>query len=163
MISIIVAIAENNAIGKNNQLLWHLPEDLKRFKKLTTGHTIIMGRNTYVSLPVQPLPNRSNVVISDVEGEQFPSCIMAASVEEVIQKHCTPESESFVIGGAMVYQQFLNLADKLYITLVHQEFEADAFFPKIKKEDWILAESLFHPKDEMHPYDFSFHTYLRKK
>ena len=163
MISIIVAIAENNAIGKNNELLWHLPNDLKRFKKLTTGHKIIMGRNTYLSLPIRPLPNRQNIVISDVEGEAFDLCTMASSIKEVIEKHCHPKEESFIIGGAMVYRQFLPVADKLYLTKVHASFDADAFFPEIDQSLWHQVESEHHQKDEKHPFDYSFITYLKKR
>jgi len=129
-ISIIVAIADNRAIGKDNRLLWHLSEDLKRFKKLTTGHTLIMGRNTFLSLPNGALPNRRHVVISDQRGETFEGCEMAASIEEAIRL-AGDRDECFVIGGGMVYAQFLPMAGKLYLTQVHESFEADTFFPEI--------------------------------
>ncbi|MFW5821689.1 MAG: dihydrofolate reductase, partial [Bacteroidota bacterium] len=120
-ISIIVAIAENNAIGKNNELLWKISDDLKRFKKLTTGHKVIMGRNTYLSLPNSPLPNRKNVVITDIENEKFEGCEMAYSIEEALA-NVQENEEAFVIGGGMIYKQFLPHANKLYLTRVHQSF-----------------------------------------
>jgi len=142
-ISIIVAIAENRAIGKDNRLLWHLSDDLKRFKKLTTGHTLIMGRNTFLSLPNGALPNRRHIVISDMEGESFKGCEMASSIEEALSLAGRDE-ECFVIGGGMVYQQFLPLAGKLYLTRVHESFEADTFFPEIDFSQWkaLFSEEL---------------------
>ena len=134
-ISIIVAIARNRAIGKDNKLLWHISEDLKRFKKLTTGHTLIMGRNTFISLPNGALPNRRHIVISDVKGESFEGCEMASSIEEAIQKAGSGD-ECFVIGGGMVYNQFLPIAGKLYLTQVDEDFEADTFFPEIDVSQW---------------------------
>jgi len=134
-ISIIVAIAQNNVIGKDNRLLWHLSDDLKRFKKLTTGHTLIMGRNTFLSLPNGALPQRRHIVISDKAGESFEACEMAASIEEAIELAGRDE-ECFVIGGGMVYRQFLALAGKLYLTQVHSSFEADTFFPEIDFSQW---------------------------
>ncbi|MFH0757176.1 MAG: dihydrofolate reductase [Bacteroidota bacterium] len=134
-ISIIVAVGQNRAIGKDNKLLWHLPGDLKRFQKLTTGHTLIMGRNTFLSLPKGALPNRRHIVISDVEGEHFKACEMARSPEEAISL-AGETDECFVIGGGMVYAQFLPVAGKLYLTRVHQSFEADTFFPEIDFSQW---------------------------
>ena len=134
-ISIIVAIAENRAIGLDNKLLWHISEDLKRFKKLTTGHTMIMGRNTFLSLPNGPLPRRRHIVISDVPGEAFDGCEMARSIEEAV-KMAGETDECFVIGGGMVYAQFLPVAGKLYLTRVHHSFEADTFFPEIDFTQW---------------------------
>jgi dihydrofolate reductase len=134
-ISIIVAIASNRAIGKDNRLLWHLSDDLKRFKKLTTGHTLIMGRNTFLSLPNGALPNRRHIVISDIAGESFDGCEMAGSIGEALELAGTQE-ECFVIGGGMVYKQFLPLAGKLYLTQVHASFEADTFFPEIDFSQW---------------------------
>ena len=152
-ISIIVAVAENNAIGKGNKLLWHISEDLKRFKRLTTGCHVVMGKKTYESLPVKPLPNRTNVVISDIEGELIKGCEMAYSIEEAIEK-CPDNEESFIIGGGSVYRQFLPLADKLYITKVHKAFDADTFFPEIDEDEWQLNE-----REDVEPdgnNDFSF-------
>ncbi len=135
-ISIIVAIAQNFAIGKNNDLLFHLPTDLKRFKAITTGHTIIMGRNTLLSLPKWPLPNRRHIVITDKTDDQFEGCEVVFSIEEAIEK-VKDEEEAFVIGGGMIYRQFSPMAGKLYLTVVHQDFEADTFFPEVDYQQWI--------------------------
>jgi dihydrofolate reductase len=161
MISIIVAIAENNAIGKNNDLLWHIPEDMKRFRQITTGHRIIMGKRTYESLPNRPLKHRTNIVISDVPGDHYEGCLMAYSVQEALEL-CPPDEECFVIGGGMVYRQFLPLADRLYITLVHKSFAADVFFPYIDPLDW---EESDREEGSGNGVDFrySFITYDRKK
>jgi len=161
MISIIVAIAENYAIGRNNNLLWHIPEDLKRFKRITTGHKIIMGKRTFESLPYRPLKNRTNIVISDIPGDSYDGCTMAYSIDEALQ-HCGPEEECFVIGGGMVYRQFMPLADKLYITWVHREFEADTFYPEIDPETWEETERE-EGLDEGPGFTYSFVTYTRRK
>ena len=160
-ISIIVAIAENNAIGKDNRLLWHLPEDLKRFKRITKGHKIIMGKNTYFSLPKRPLPDRVSVVLTDQPGELIDTCQMAYSIDEVLSK-CDDEQENFIVGGASVYKQFLPYAQKLYITWVKAVFEADTFFPDIDPAIWEVVDSEPHEKDEKHPYPYTFVTYLKK-
>jgi dihydrofolate reductase len=158
--SIIVAVAHNNAIGKNNQLLWHISEDLKHFKKITAEHTVIMGKNTYFSLPIKPLPKRNNIVISDVPGEEIQGCIMAYSIEDAIDK-ADSENENFIIGGASVYRQFFGIAQKLYITHVHSNFEADTFFPEISEKEWKILEII--PQKEKHPEDlkYDFYTYSR--
>ncbi len=134
-ISIIVAIAEDRGIGKDNRLLCHIPGDLPRFRKITTGHTVVMGRNTFLSLPGGPLKNRRNIVISDNSADRFEGCIMARSIDEAMDL-CDSHSENFVIGGASVYRQFLPLASKLYLTLVHKVFDADTFFPEIVPGEW---------------------------
>lgn len=159
-ISIIVAIAENDAIGKDNLLLWHLPDDLKRFKEITLGHRVIMGRNTYLSLPFRPLRNRTNVVITDDPGEKFEGCTTVNSIGEAMEL-CDDGEESFIIGGGSVYRQFMPLANKLYITRVHKEFEADTFFPKIDENEWKLMDSEHHPADEKHEFPFTFLTYVK--
>lgn len=160
-ISIIVAIAENNAIGKDNQLLWHLPEDLKRFKKITEGHKIIMGKNTYYSLPKRPLSKRINVVLTDNVGEQIDDCVMTYSLDDVISI-CDSDKENFIIGGGSVYRQFLPFAQTLYITKVHATFEADIFFPQIDPDIWKATDIENYFKDDKHPYNYSFVTYRRK-
>jgi dihydrofolate reductase len=159
-ISIIVAIAENNAIGKDNQLLWHLSDDLKRFKEITSGHQVVMGRNTYLSLPFRPLKNRENIVITDDRSETFEGCTTVYSIEEAMAK-CHSEKESFVIGGGSVYRQFLPVANKLYITRVHRDFDADTFFPEIDENNWKLVNSEHHPADEKHEMPFTFLTYVK--
>ncbi len=160
-LSIIVAIAKENAIGLNNELLWHISEDMKRFKRITAGHKIIMGRNTYLSLPNRPLKNRTNIVISDKPEERFEGCEMVYSIEEVVQL-CSVDEECFIIGGGMVYRQFLPLADKLYLTLVHKSFEADTFFPEINFDEWQEIERVTFAPDEQNDFSFSFVTYTRK-
>lgn len=159
-ISIIVAIAENFAIGKNNDLLFHLPNDLKRFKEITSGHSLIMGRNTLLSLPKWPLPNRRHIVITDKPDDVFPGCEVVFSIEEAVEK-VKNEHEAFVIGGGMIYRQFYPLAGKLYLTLVHKEFEADVFFPEIDFSDWKeFSREDFH--DEKNGFNYSYLNLERK-
>lgn len=159
-ISIIVAIAQNFAIGLNNDLLFHLPDDLKRFKKITTGKALIMGRRTFLSLPKAPLPNRRNIVITDVEGETFDGCEMVRSIDESIAL-VQNEPEAFIIGGGMIYRQFFPLAGKLYLTVVHKDMEADTFFPAIEYNDWqeVSREDLF---DETNDFSYSYLNLVRK-
>lgn len=159
-ISIIVAIAQNFAIGKNNDLLFHLPNDLKRFKQITTGHPVIMGRNTLLSLPKGALPNRRNIVITDNPQEQFDRCEMVFSIDEAIQA-VKDEQEAFIIGGGMIYRQFFPIAGKLYLTLVHQDFEADTFFPHIDYSQWEeLSREDLH--DEKNDFNYSYLDLKRK-
>lgn len=160
-ISIIVAVADNYAIGRDNKLLWHISADMRRFKRITAGHTVIMGKNTYLSLPKRPLVNRRNIVISDNPLDLFPGCEMAKSIEEAIQ-HCDTGKENFVIGGASVYRQFLPLAQKLYITQVHQSFDADTFFPEILPELWEITDKEDVINDPQNDFSYSFLTYQRK-
>ncbi len=159
-ISIIVAIAANNAIGKDNDLLWHISKDLKRFKQLTDGHFIVMGKKTYFSLPRRPLPNRTNMVITDIPGEQIDNCLMAYSIEDTIRK-MEPADENFVIGGGSIYRQFMPYADKLYITRVHKDFEADTFFPEISLDEWKLTEKQVVDDDPQNNFTYSFEIYER--
>jgi len=161
MISIFVAVAENMAIGKNNDLLWHIPDDLKRFKKITTGHTVIMGKRTYESLPRRPLPNRRNIVITDVPGEQMEGCTMAYSIDEAIDK-CDPAEESFIIGGASIYRQFLPLANRLYLTKIHKNFVGDVFFPVIDWSHWKLVSRENFQPDENIDLAYSYEVYDRQ-
>ena len=162
MLAIIVAIAENLAIGKDNDLLWHIPGDLKRFKQITGGRTVIMGKRTYYSLPRRPLPNRRNLVITDVAGEIIEGCEMAYSIEDACAR-CNPAEESFVIGGASIYKQFLSLAQRMYLTKVHKAFEGDVFFPEIRFDEWqmVLKEDI--PFDESLGFSYSYENYERKK
>jgi len=160
-ISIIVAIAENYAIGKDNDLLWHISKDLKRFKELTKGHYIVMGKRTYYSLPVRPLPHRTSLIITDVAGEVIDNCLMAYSIEEAVEK-MDNENENFIIGGGSIYKQFMPLADKLYITRVHKNFEADTFFPEISLDEWKLIEKVDVNDDSQNDFTYSFETYTRK-
>ena len=160
-ISIIVAVAENNAIGKDNDLLWHISDDLKRFKRITTGHKITMGKNTFLSLPVRPLPNRTSIVITDDPADHYDGCTMAFSIDDAMSK-CRDDEECFVIGGGSIYSQFLPLADKLYLTKVGRSYEADTFFPEIKSDEWELIEREDHVDEENNALPFSFQTFIRK-
>ncbi len=160
MITLIAAIAENNALGKDNQLLWHLPDDFKRFKSVTTGHHIIMGRKTFESFS-KPLPNRTHIIISRQENYQPEGCIVVDSLQKAIDV-CPKDEETFIIGGGEIYKQSIPIADKLDVTKVHHTFDADTFFPKIDLDEWDLVSSEFHPKDEKHQFDFTFETYFRK-
>ena len=159
-ISIIVAIAQNFAIGLNNDLLFHLPDDLKRFKKITIGKALIMGRRTFFSLPKAPLPNRRNIVITDVEGEIFDGCETVRSVDEAIAL-VRNEQEAFIIGGGMIYKQFYPIAGKLYLTVVHKDLQADTFFPTIAYNEWeeVSREDLF---DETNQFSYSYLNLVRK-
>ncbi len=160
-ISIIVAIAQNYAIGKDNDLLWHISKDLKRFKELTKDHFVVMGKRTYYSLPTRPLPNRTNMIITDVPGEEIDNCLMAYSIEDAVAK-MDNEKENFIIGGGSIYRQFLPLADKLYITRVHKDFEADTFFPEISEKEWKLIEKTDINDDPQNDFTYSFEIYERK-
>ncbi len=160
-ISIIVAIAENNAIGKDNQLLLHLPEDMKWFKSITQGHKVIMGKNTFFSLPKRPLPGRINIVLSDIPGEHIDGCQMAYSIADVIDQ-CDESQENFIIGGGSVYRQFLPHAQKLYITKIHTSFEADTFFPEINPLEWEIIEAEKHTADEKHQFAYTFQIFRHK-
>ncbi|MBD3583163.1 dihydrofolate reductase [Flavobacterium selenitireducens] len=160
MITLIAAAAENNALGKDNQLLWHLPDDFKRFKALTTGHYIIMGRKTFESFP-KPLPNRVHVIITRQPDYRADNCIVVGSLEEAL-KVCPKSEEIYVIGGGEIYALALSLADKIELTRVHTSLEADAYFPDFSDADWDLQESDHHPKDERHAFDFTYETYVRK-
>ena len=159
-ISIIVAIAQNFAIGRNNDLLFHLPNDLKRFKQITSGHPVIMGRNTLLSLPKWPLANRRNIVITDNPEESFPGCEMVYSIQEAIDI-VRDENEAFIIGGGMIYRQFYPVAGRLYLTLVHQDFEADVYFPEINYSEWneSFREDHF---DETNGFHYSYLNLERK-
>ncbi len=159
-ISIIAAIAENNVIGKDNKLIWHISEDLKRFKKLTTGHSIIMGRKTYESLPFKPLPNRENIILSSQKGLNFEEAKIIHSINETLN-HCKNEEEIFICGGAEIYRSFLPITNRLFLTKVHHTFEGDTFFPEIDYSKWKIeseSEMLFDEKSELH---YTFINYFK--
>jgi dihydrofolate reductase len=148
MISIIVAVSEDLGIGKKNDLLWHLPEDMRRFKKLTYGNTVIMGRKTWESLPRRPLPGRKNIVITDIPDEKFEGAVSAYSVEDAISK-CEKSEGIFIIGGGSIYRQFMDIAHRLYITHVHRKADADIFFPEIDQNIWgVIEKEEFKPDNE---------------
>lgn len=162
MISIIVAIAENYAIGRKGDLLCHLPNDLKHFKQITSGKTVLMGERTFFSLPKHPLPNRRNIVLTDVKGKIFEGAEVAYSIDELLQL-VKGEEEAFVIGGGMVYRQMMPLADKLYITHIHHSWDdADTFFPEIDTNIWKRISSEEHQQDENNPYNYTFAEYIRR-
>lgn len=160
MITVIAAVAENNALGKENQLLWHLPDDFKRFKSLTSGHYIIMGRKTFESFP-KPLPNRTHVIISRQANYQPEGCTVVNSLEQALEA-CPKTEEVFIIGGGEIYKQSIAVADKLDLTKVHASFEADTHFPEVDLSEWQLVFEEHHPKDERHDYAFTFQTFSRK-
>ena len=158
MISIIAAVARNRAIGYENKLIYWLPNDLKRFKTLTTGHTIIMGRNTFLSLPKGALPNRRNIVLTRSQ-KAFPGCDVYTSLEEALA-HCDKDEDVFIIGGASVYRQAILLADRLCLTEINDTPEkADTFFPPY--DDWKEVSREDHEKDERHEYEYSFVDYIK--
>lgn len=161
MISIIVAIAENGAIGLNNQLIYHISADMKRFKTLTTGNTVIMGRKTYLSLPKGALPNRRNIVLSRNPDNIFPGAEAYTSIEEAIT-HCNADEKIYIIGGAEIYHQAFPIADELNITLVHNTpNQADTYFPEISRQEWKEVSREDFPPDEKTPFHYSFIDYVR--
>jgi dihydrofolate reductase len=160
MISIIVAIDENNGIGKDNDLMWHLSDDLKRFKAITTGHTVVMGRNTWLSLPFKPLKNRRNIIISTTmeSGEGYE---VVRTPKEAVAT-CGKEEKCYIIGGATVYRQMIPYTDELIITHVYKRFDADTFFPEIKTSEWLVAEESEIMHDASEDVDYKYVTYRRR-
>ena len=163
MLSIIVAKGKNNIIGKNNGMVWHLPADLKHFKELTTGHTIIMGRKTFESLG-RVLPNRKHIIFSqnkDLKIKEENVQVVHSLLE--IQDLIEGKEEAFVIGGAMIYNFLMPYVDKMYVTEIDEEFEGDTFFPKINTEVWKETSRIKGPKDDKNNYDYDFVTYEKIK
>jgi len=160
MLTIIAAAAENNTLGKDNDLIWHLPEDFKRFKRLTSGHSIIMGRKTFESLP-GILPKRKHIVISRKENYKAKGAVVTSSLEEAIKLAYEEDENPFIIGGGEIYGQAIKLVDFIELTRIHTEVEGDTFFPEINLKEWGLIEKSFYPKDEKHQFDFTFLTYQR--
>ena len=159
-ITIIVAAAENNAIGKDNDLIWSLPNDLKRFKKLTSGHCIIMGRKTFNSFPGL-LPNRKHIVISRNKNNSFSEEVTVVNNFEDALKKTGDDENPFIIGGGQIYKLAMDLGDKIELTRVHEEFKADTFFPKIDEDKWKLIHEEFNEKDERHQFSFTYKTYIK--
>ena len=159
----IAAIGENNALGKDNELLWHLPDDFRRFKQLTSGHKIIMGRKTFESFP-KPLPNRQHIVITRDKNYTIDhdECIVVHSFEEAMTE-VKNEKLSYIIGGGEIYTLGMKFANTLEITHIHGKFEADAYFPTIKMSEWEMVKEEYHPIDDKHQYDFTYKTYRRKE
>ncbi|WP_034889745.1 dihydrofolate reductase [Gillisia sp. Hel_I_29] len=160
MLTIIAAAGENNALGKENDLVWHLPDDFKRFKELTSGHHIIMGRKTFESFP-KPLPKRTHLVITRKDNYKKEGIIVVHSIERAIE-FSKEDPQTFIIGGGEIYKMGLELADRIELTRVHGTFEADTFFPEIDESKWNLVSEVFHDKDEKHDYAFTYLTYDRK-
>ena len=160
MITIIAAVAKNNALGKDNKLIWHLPADLIRFKKVTSGHHIIMGRKTFESLG-KPLPNRTTIIISGNKNYNAEGCVVVNSLNEALQIAKVDENP-FILGGAEIYKQAIKIADVLDLTIVHQDFEADVFFPVIDKNIWKETSRQDFKANGKNKYNYSFVTYTRK-
>lgn len=160
-LTLIVAVSENDVIGKDNDLIWDLKNDLKRFKALTSGHCIIMGRKTFESFP-KPLPNRTHIVITRQQDYKAPDgVIVVNSLEAAIEK-AKQDANPFIIGGGEIYKQGLNLVDTIEFTRVHHSFEGDTFFPVISETIWKEIDRIFHKKDDLHKFDFSYITYKRR-
>lgn len=167
MLSIIVAVSENNVIGKDNRLIWRLPADMKFFKEKTTGHVIITGRKNYESIPekFRPLPDRKNIVITRQKNYQAPGAIVVSSIENALkyvsENHAN--EEVFIIGGAEIYRQTISACKRIYLTRIHHSFEGDAFFPSIPENKWELTQSEEFPSDEKNIYNFTIQTWEKKK
>ncbi len=164
ILSIIAVVADNRVIGNNNKLPWHLPADFKYFKEKTLGKTIILGLNTFKSISSKPLPNRKHIVLSKESIKLPDSCYLAKSIEEALEitKRISPNDEVMICGGAMVYQQFLPLANRMYLTYIHQDFEGDTFFPEFDKNEWQEVSKEDHQPDEKNKYSYSFVVLERK-
>lgn len=161
MVNLVVAVGQNNEIGYQNQLLWHLPKDLKHFKELTTGHPIIMGRKTYESIG-KPLPNRTNIVVSRQNDWFQEGILIVGTIKEAVKFAKKIDEEVYIIGGGSIYEQTLELADKIELTLVEGTFEADTFFSKLDEKIWVKTNEVFSEKDEKNPYDIRFQTWEKK-
>ncbi|GAB2531696.1 dihydrofolate reductase [Rufibacter soli] len=162
MIGLVVAMAENRVIGKDNQLIWHLPQDLKHFKQLTMGHPMIMGRKTFEAIG-KPLPGRTSVIVTRQPDYQAPEgCLVASSLEEALQQSLALDEQVLVVGGGEIYRQALPLAEVVYLTLVHESFEGDVYFPELDTEAWEVTAQEEHLADEKHAYPYTFFTFQRK-
>ena len=161
MVSIIVAVAQNGVIGDGNKLIWHISEDLKRFKAITTGHPVIMGRKTFESLG-RPLPNRTNVVVTRNPHYFADGVLIADSLGEALGMF-RAEEEVFVIGGGEIYRQAMDMADRFFLTEVCHDYEGDTYYPEWRREDWELMSEERHQRGDKYPYPFVFRDYVRKK
>ena len=163
IVSLIVAVSKNGVIGKDNDLIWHLPKDMRFFKETTMGHHVVMGRKNFESIPhkYRPLPNRTNVVITRQSDYKAEGCIVVNSVKEAVEiAKQNGDTEPFIIGGGQIYKLALeaNLVDKIYLTKVHHSFEGDTFFPELNT-DWKEMERIDHKADEKHTHNYSFLTF----
>ncbi len=159
MISIIAAMARNRVIGKDNDLIWHLPADLKHFKEKTLGKPVIMGRKTFESME-EALPGRTNIVITRQPDYKAPGCLVADSLEHALEL-VSGEPEIFIAGGGEIYEQAIPIADRMYITIIEHEFDGDTYFPKFVAGEWEIVEETKHPADERNKYSMIFRTYKR--
>lgn len=164
MIRIIVAVSENNIIGRDNKLIWNLPSDLERFRDLTTNSVVVMGRKTWESIPkkYKPLPNRVNIVVSRDREYRAEGATMMRSLKEIHLVDSLSAVDTFIIGGEEIYRQSLEFADQLDVTLVHHTFTGDVRFPWVDTEEWVSRDRQFYPRDDKNEYDYSFVTYNRK-
>ena len=165
VVSLIVAVSENKVIGKDNDLVWHLPNDMKFFKDITKGHFVIMGRRNYESIPhnYRPLPSRTNVIVTRQDDYKAEGCLVVNSVEKAIElAQKAGDKEPFIIGGGQIYKHAIknNLVDRIYLTRVHTEIDGDTYFENLD-DNWKLVNADFHPSDEKHPFDFTFQTFER--
>lgn len=160
ILSLIAAVSRNNVIGNDNKLIWHLPADLAHFKKITSGHTIIMGRKTYESIG-RALPNRRNIIVTRQEFFQAEGCEIMRSLQEAVDS-CLNEKEVFIIGGGEIFIQVIHAADKVYLTRIYKDFEGDAKFPELNFSEWKLMKYVRHHADEKNPYEYSFSEYERQ-
>ncbi|MGC4130103.1 MAG: dihydrofolate reductase [Bergeyella sp.] len=158
MTTIVAAMGMRNEIGLGNRLLWHLPKDLKHFKELTSGYPVIMGRKTYESIG-KPLPNRTNIVISGKKNWFEEGILIVGSIKEAVKFAKKIDENIFIIGGGTIYEQTIDLADRLEITRINANLEADTFFPEINPEIWMKTDEICHEKDDKNEYDFCFQTY----
>lgn len=165
IISMIAAVAENLVIGRDNDLVWRLPDDMKYFMETTQHHHVIMGRRNYESIPhkFRPLPNRVNIIVTQQDDYKADDCIITLSIEDALEvARKAGQEEVFIIGGGQIYAQSIDLADKLYITEIKERFEGDTFFPEIDKMDFQEVSRIQHSKDEKHDHEFDFVIYERK-
>ena len=166
IVSLIVAASENNVIGKNNQLPWHLPADVKYFRKKTMGHCVIMGRKNFDSIPekFRPLQGRTNIIVTHQKNFSAPDCIVVNSIDEALREAKSKnETEAFILGGGEIYKQSLVVADKIYLTRIHATVDGNVFFPEINKQEWEEESVLHCQSDEKNKFDYSFLVLVRKK
>ena len=159
-ITIIAAVSENNVLGKNNKLIWHIPDDLKRFKKLTLGHSVIMGRKTFESI-AKPLPQRKNIILTRNKNYKAKGAVIAHNVKEALN-FCENDNQPFIIGGGEIYKLFMSISNKIELTRIHKSYDGDAFFPEILEEKWKLVNSKKNNLNETKIINFSYLTYIKK-
>ncbi|HLG34997.1 MAG TPA: dihydrofolate reductase [Bacteroidia bacterium] len=165
-ISLIAAVSENNVIGKDKHLPWHLPADMKYFRETTMGHCVIMGRRNYDSIPekFRPLPGRTNIIVTHQKKFSAPDCVVVNSIVAALNEaEKKNETETFIIGGGEIFKEVMNTADKIYLTRIHHTFEGDVFFPELNTEEWKEESSEHFKADEKNKFDYSFLIYIRKK